>query len=87
MARKYQRSMTREDPRKAKPAGAMRLFAHNGGPIDVGDVVTFRGAPARVRLILPNRSRVFVVPVEVEDDDNPYDRKETRAEDIGAEWR
>lgn len=84
----YHRTVRRDNPAIAKPASAYRLYnAHTGALIEPGAVVPYRGALARVLLVLPNRSRALVVPIDVEDEESPHNRKEARAEDIGAEWR
>lgn len=84
----YIRTVRRDNPATTKPASAYRLHSQRDGAlIEPGAVVPFRGALARVLIVMPNRSRALVIPLDKEDEENPHDRKEARAEDIGAVWR
>lgn len=56
--------------------------------INEGDIVLRNGDSNQYRLlqIMFRRQRVTLIDIELEDKENPHDRKEARAEDIDAKW-
>lgn len=54
--------------------------------VEEGETVIWNGKECRIVGILPNRQRVLLIDLDDEEKENPHNRKEARAEDIGANW-
>lgn len=68
------------------PKGQRLVHSKTKRPIQEGDIVLRNGDSTQYRLlaVMFNRQRLLLIDIELEDKENPHDRKEARAEDIGA---